>query len=72
MLYEVITVLNDVIAAISTAPGRAAVALVRVSGREAHTVARRILDPFRADDLRRVRRARVRHPDSGEILDDVV
>jgi tRNA modification GTPase len=64
--------LHDVIAAISTAPGRAAVALVRVSGREALAVAGRVLTPFRPDDVRRVRRARVHRPDSGEVLDDVL
>jgi len=64
--------LHDVIAAISSAPGRAAVALVRVSGRESVAVAGRVLAPFRADDVRRVRRARARRPDSGEVLDDVL
>jgi tRNA modification GTPase len=64
--------LHDVIAAISSAQGRAAVALVRVSGREAAAVAGRVLAPFRPDDVRRVRRARARHPDSGEVVDDVL
>lgn len=64
--------LHDVIAAISTAPGRAAVALVRVSGRAAPAVAGQVLAPFRPDDVRRVRRARVRRPDSGEVVDDVL
>jgi len=64
--------LHDVIAAMSTAPGRAAVALVRLSGREAAAVAERILTPFRTDHPRRARRGRVRHPDSGEMLDDVL
>jgi tRNA modification GTPase len=64
--------LHDVIAAISTAPGRAAVALVRVSGRDAPAVAGRVLTPFQPADLRHVRRARARHPDSGDVLDDVL
>jgi len=64
--------LHDVIAAISSAPGRAAVALVRVSGREAVTVAGRVLVPFHPDEVRRVRRGRVCRPDSGEVLDDVL
>ena len=64
--------LHDAIAAISTAPGRAAVALVRVSGRDAPAVAGRVLTPFRPAELRHVRRARARHPDSGEVLDDVL
>jgi tRNA modification GTPase len=64
--------LHDVIAAISSAPGRAAVALVRLSGRESLPVASRVLMPFRTDDVRRVRRARVRRPDSAETVDDVL
>jgi tRNA modification GTPase len=64
--------LHDVIAAVSSAPGRAAVALVRLSGREAVAVAARVLTPFRPEDVRRVRRARVRRPDAEETVDDVL
>jgi tRNA modification GTPase len=64
--------LHDVIAAVSTAPGRAAVALVRLSGQKAVAVASRVLTPFRSDAARHVRRARAQRPDDGEIVDEVL
>jgi tRNA modification GTPase len=65
-------VLSDPIAALATPPGRSAVALIRLSGRGAFAVAARVVHPFEATPARRVRRARVRAPDSGECLDDVL
>jgi tRNA modification GTPase len=65
-------VLSDPIAALATPPGRSAVALIRLSGRGALEVAARVVEPFRATPARVVRRARVRAPDAGEWLDDVL
>lgn len=57
--------------ALSTAPGRAAIAVVRLSGPEAHrAVAALIGRPVVAD--RRMRRATLRHPHTGETLDDAL
>lgn len=64
--------LGDVIAALATPPGRSAVALLRVSGRGAHEVAGRVLEPFAVDPARHARRAHARHPESHEVLDDVL
>ncbi|MBI4502103.1 MAG: tRNA uridine-5-carboxymethylaminomethyl(34) synthesis GTPase MnmE [Gemmatimonadetes bacterium] len=64
--------LTDVIAAIATPPGRSAIALIRMSGRNAHAVAARVLAPFESDPARTARRARAVHPGSGEILDDTL
>lgn len=47
-------------------------ALVRLSGRDALAVAGRILAPFRHDEPRRVWRSRAHHPESREVLDDVL
>jgi tRNA modification GTPase len=61
----------DTIAAIATAPGRGAVALLRLSGPGAFAVLRRIAS---VDDLApRVQRlAALRHPESGELLDQAL
>jgi tRNA modification GTPase len=65
-------VLTDTIAALATAPGRSAVALIRVSGRDALSVAARVLRPFVAEPVRQARRGRAVDPRSGEPLDDVL
>ena len=60
----------DTIAAISTAPGRAAIAVVRASGPEVATIIRRTLDeklPERRPTLRWLK-----HPESGELVDQVL
>jgi len=62
---------NDVIAALATPPGRAAVALLRISGPDAFAVASRVLRPFADAPPRMARRARA-HSASGETLDDVL
>ncbi len=61
---------DDVIAAIATAPGRGALAVVRVSGRGTHELVRPMIAPW-PDRPRVVTRARVQDPD-GEPLDDAV
>lgn len=64
--------LTDVIAAVATPGGRSAIALIRLSGRGAHGVAARVLDAFKAQPARVVRRTLACHPSSGEQLDDVL
>src|SRR6266511_5383690 len=56
----------------STPPGRAALALIRLSGAGAFTLAARCLGPFRPAPPRTVFRARLAHPTSGEPVDDVL
>ena len=59
------------IAAIATAPGRGALALVRLSGPDVSTIAGRLLQPVpRA--ARQAMRARVVDPSDGSLLDDVI
>jgi tRNA modification GTPase len=65
-------VLSDPIAALSTPPGRSAIALIRLSGRGCFDVAARVLDPFDATEPRRLRLSRARRSDTGERLDDVL
>jgi tRNA modification GTPase len=65
-------VLSDPIAALATPVGRSAIALIRLSGAGALDVAARVLDPFRGDAPRTVRRAHARHPAGGERLDEVL
>lgn len=55
---------DDTIAAIATAPGRGALAVVRMSGPQAHAIAARLLTPWRAEP-HRTYRATLRHPESG-------
>ncbi len=64
--------LSDVIAAISTPAGRSAIAVVRVSGRNAFDVAARVLDPFRPERARRATRTRVVHPTTRDVIDDAL
>jgi tRNA modification GTPase len=61
---------GDTIAAIATAPGRSAVAMLRVSGPDASAVLRRIA-PELGGQLRprRQRLVALRHPETGELLD---
>jgi tRNA modification GTPase len=61
---------TDTIAAVATAPGRGAVALVRVSGPDAAALLLR-LAPGEGDSLapRRPRLLALRHPETGELLD---
>ena len=64
--------LTDPIVALATPPGRSAVALIRLSGRGVFALAARCLAPFRAEPARTVFRARLRHPTSGEAIDDAL
>jgi tRNA modification GTPase len=59
---------DDTIAALSTAPGRAAIAVVRVSGPEAHAIARRLALEW-PPIPRHVVLSQVRHPDTQEAID---
>jgi tRNA modification GTPase len=69
---------EDTIAALATPPGVGAVAVVRISGREAVAVARRVLCRLRDDSppaltpSHRARLARLRDPHSGRFLDEVL
>lgn len=64
--------LHDVIAAQATPPGRSAVALIRMSGEGAFDVARQVVMDFTTSQPRRQKLARVHHPRSGDVLDDVL
>jgi tRNA modification GTPase len=67
------SVLGDgrTIAAIATAPGRGALAIVRLSGPDVSTIAERLVRPFPREP-RYATRARVVDPSDGTLLDDVV
>ncbi|HEY6091865.1 MAG TPA: tRNA uridine-5-carboxymethylaminomethyl(34) synthesis GTPase MnmE [Gemmatimonadales bacterium] len=56
--------------ALATAPGRSALALIRLSGRGAFALAARCLTPFQPDPPRTVFRTRLVHPESRELVDD--
>ena len=64
--------LTDPIVALATAPGRSALALIRISGRGAFDVAGRVLRPFRPDPPRTVTRAQLQHPRTAEPVDEVL
>lgn len=61
---------EDTVAAIATAPGRAALAIVRLTGPRAHEIARRVLVPF-PEQPRIVTRCTAVDP-GGRSLDDVI
>lgn len=67
------SVLGDgrTIAAIATAPGRGALALIRVSGPDAVTIAQRLLRPA-PSEVRRATHVQVVDPDDGAVLDDAI
>jgi len=58
----------DTIAALATAPGRAALAVVRLSGPDAHAVAARVVSPW-PTPARVATLCVARHPDTGEVVD---
>jgi len=60
---------TDTIAAIATAPGRGAVAVLRVSGPHARQVLRRVAPAAVDAPARTQRLAAIRHPETGELLD---
>src|SRR5439155_17698112 len=65
-------VLSDPIVALTTPPGRAALALIRLSGRGAFAVAARALRPLHPDPPRTVRRVQVVHPATGAPAEDAL
>lgn len=60
---------DDTIAAIATAPGRGAIALVRMSGPNARDVARRVVSDWDRIHPRVVRLASIIHPADGRVID---
>jgi tRNA modification GTPase len=64
-------VAEDTIVAISTAPGRAAISVVRLSGPQSHDVAQRCLSAW-PDQPRMTRLAEVRDPMSSTVLDQAI
>ncbi|HET6232031.1 MAG TPA: tRNA uridine-5-carboxymethylaminomethyl(34) synthesis GTPase MnmE [Longimicrobiaceae bacterium] len=60
---------GDTIAAIATAPGRGAVAMLRVAGPRALAVVQRLTGRQEAPQARVQRLAALRHPETGELLD---
>src|SRR3982751_6518175 len=60
--------LSDPIAALATPPGRAALALIRLSGDDAFDVARRVIRNFRAEPSRRATLATFQD-EVGQVLD---
>src|SRR5258705_1969131 len=64
--------LSAPIAALAPPPGRAALALIRLSGAGAFALAARCLHPFHADPPRTAFRARLAHPGTGEPVDEVL
>jgi len=65
-------VLSDPIVALATPPGRSALAVIRLSGVGAFAITRRCLRPFHPDRPRAAWRAQLRHPASGELIDEVL
>lgn len=69
---------EDTIVALATAPGTGAIAVLRLSGREAVPLAERILctrgggRPVRLTPSHRARRMELRHPESTDALDEVL
>ncbi|MCZ6760868.1 MAG: tRNA uridine-5-carboxymethylaminomethyl(34) synthesis GTPase MnmE [Gemmatimonadetes bacterium] len=64
--------LSDVITALATPPGRSALAIVRLSGNDAHECAAKLLDPFHPEPNRQNRLCSIRHPETREVLDRAV
>src|SRR5258705_4604033 len=64
--------LSDPIVALAPPPGRAALALIRLSDPGAFPLAARCLQPFQAEPPRTAFRARLAHPASGEPVDEVL
>jgi len=65
-------VLTDVIAALATAPGRSALAMIRVSGPDALRLVGRVIPSLEPEPWRTARLAAVTHPVSGEVLDHAI
>jgi tRNA modification GTPase len=63
---------QDTIAAIATPPGRGAIALVRLSGRDAIRIAAHIVAGLDARAPRAAHLASIRHPTDGALLDEAL
>lgn len=63
---------DDTIAAIATAPGRGAIAIVRMSGRRAFDIASRVIPGVELHAPRVAHLASVRHPTEGTLLDEAL
>lgn len=61
--------LSDPIVALATPPGRAALAIIRLSGAGVFAVAGRCIEPW-PDTPRTLRRAALRHPATRELIDE--
>jgi tRNA modification GTPase len=62
---------DDTIVAVGTAPGRSAIAVIRVSGPDAVTIAKRLISPW-PERERELSRCTVRQGESGTVLDDAL
>jgi len=62
---------GDTIAALATPPGRGAIAVVRMSGRDAHQIASRIVTPWPIE-ARRATLCRIFSPEHGHVLDQAL
>ncbi len=62
---------GDTIVALATPAGRGALAVIRLSGPEAHVIASRVVSPWRAEP-RTARLATLRDPESGKVIDHPV
>ena len=60
---------DDTITAIATAPGRGAIALIRLSGPRALEIARRVVTDLDPGAARRARLLSLRHPADGALID---
>lgn len=63
---------DDTIAAIATAPGRGAIALIRLSGPHAIQVAHRVVSSFESHTPRVAQLHSIRHPTEGTLLDKAI
>lgn len=66
-----VRIADDTIVAIATPPGRGALAIVRLSGPQAHELARAVLHPW-PPGARHATLAEVREPDTGVTIDQVI
>ena len=67
--------LDDTICALSSAPGRAGIAVVRISGHAAFGIVQKVFSPRVAGDFLRPRQAvlgKIHHPESGAELDQAL
>lgn len=63
---------DDTIAAIATAPGRGAIAVIRLSGPRAAEIVRQVVPGFDTETPRVSHLAKIRHPTAGTVLDEAL